>query len=500
MEQLNLFYTPPVANKWQVQNFSAANFVQQSARMSLEKKLIDITEISNNFNRQAVSYQLSKNDCLHRWLKYKEGFSADLVKCLLTEFNIHPNDTILDPFVGSGTTTLVCKMQGINSIGFDILPMSEIAIEAKQSVFAYDLSEIKKIIADIENLRVPENYKKQTPYITITDGAYPEKTEKEIAFFTEWTDKSNYSKIAKNLVTLCILNSLEKTSYTAKDGQFLRWDYRSKKMLNSAEYRKQNGKPPLVIRLDKGNLPTLKQSLLEELNGVYYDISAIQKNSEPTKSKLQFIKASALYELPKLKSNILNGVITSPPYCNRYDYTRTYALELAYLGITDEKIKLLRQELLSCTVENKSKIDRIKENYIALGKEAYFKQIMKIIENNKTLNEINYSLMERNKNGDINNKGVLRMVNGYFTELAFIYAELHRLCKSGAKVAFVNDNVRYGGEIISVDFISTELAEQIGFKPIKIYSLKQQKGNSSQQMAKFGRVPLRKSITIWEKQ
>jgi site-specific DNA-methyltransferase (cytosine-N4-specific) len=91
------------------------------------------------------------------------------------------------------------------------------------------------------------------------------------------------------------------------------------------------------------------------------------------------------------------------------------------------------------------------------------------------------------------------MVEGYFTELTYIFAELFRLCKSGSKVAIVNDNAKYGGEIISVDFLSTELAEQIGFKPIKIYSLKQQKGNSSQQMAKYGRVPLRKSITIWEK-
>jgi site-specific DNA-methyltransferase (cytosine-N4-specific) len=125
--------------------------------------------------------------------------------------------------------------------------------------------------------------------------------------------------------------------------------------------------------------------------------------------------------------------------------------------------------------------------------------LSKIVENNKTLTEINNSLNERSKNGDINNKGVLRMVNGYFLELTFIYAELFRLCKPGAKVAFVNDNVRYGGEVISVDFISTELAEQIGFKPVKVYSLKQQKGNSSQQMAKFGRVPLRKSITVWNK-
>jgi site-specific DNA-methyltransferase (cytosine-N4-specific) len=499
MEQLSLFDIPPVTDKWQVQNFSADNFGEQSARTNLEQRLVDITVVTDRFNRQSVSYQLSKNDALHRWLKYKEGFSADLVKRLLKEFDIKQGDTVLDPFVGSGTTSLVCQMQGINSIGFDILPMSAIAIKAKQSVLEYDLTEIKQLISEIESLSMPENYNTRTPYITITDGAYPENTEKEIAFFTEWNNESKYSEPAKNLVSLCILNSLEKVSYTAKDGQFLRWDYRSKKMLESAEFRNKNGKSPLVIRLHKGILPTLKQSLSEELNSVYLDISSIQKNATFNKTTLNFIKGNALYELPKLDSNLLNGVITSPPYCNRYDYTRTYALELAYLGITDEKIKKLRQELLSCTVENKSKIDCIKEHYIGLNKEKDFSQIMKIVENNKTLTEINHSLNERSKNGDINNKGVLRMVNGYFLELTFIYAELFRLCKSGAKVAFVNDNVRYGGEVISVDYISTELAEEIGFKPVKVYSLKQQKGNSSQQMAKFGRVPLRKSITVWHK-
>lgn len=499
MEQLSLFEMPSVADKWQVQNFSADNFGQQSARENLEKRFIEITVISNNFNRQSVSYQLSKNESLHRWLKYKEGFSPDLVRTLLQEFKIKAGDTILDPFVGSGTTSLVCKMLGINSIGFDILPMSKIAIKAKVSVFDYDLEELNRMIVEIEKIFVPESYEKRTPYINITDGAYPDLTEKEIAFFTEWNASNNYSEIAKNLVTLSILNSLEKVSYTAKDGQFLRWDYRSKKMRESEEYRKKKGKAPLVIRLDKGYLPTLKETLINELNSVYDDIISVRKTANINNADLHFIENNVLRELPKLESNILNGVITSPPYCNRYDYTRTYALELAYLGITDEKIKQLRQQLLSCTVENKSKIDEIKEYYTTLGRESDFNKIVKIIKNNKTLSEVNNSLIKRNNNGDINNKGVLRMVDGYFTELTFIYAELFRLCKSGAKVAFVNDNVRYGGEVISVDFISTELAEQIGFKPIKIYSLKQQKGNSSQQMAKFGRIALRKSITIWEK-
>jgi site-specific DNA-methyltransferase (cytosine-N4-specific) len=293
---------------------------------------------------------------------------------------------------------------------------------------------------------------------------------------------------------------LEKVSYTAKDGQFLRWDYRSKKMIDAAEYRTHNGKTPLVIRLDKGDLPSLKATLLDELRGVFTDIVSIRKNSKrPLDSKLQFIENSALLELPKLDDNIINGVITSPPYCNRYDYTRTYALELSYLNVAEDDVKELRQSLLSCTVENKPKLEYLKEHYTSLGKEKDFERIINIVHANDALNEVNKSLSKRNENGDINNKGVLRMVNSYFTELTFIYAEIFRLCKPGAKVAFVNDNVRYGGEIIPVDFISTELAEQIGFIPVKVYSLKQQKGNSSQQMKKFGRVPLRKSITIWEK-
>ena len=222
------------------------------------------------------------------------------------------------------------------------------------------------------------------------------------------------------------------------------------------------------------------------MEGVYNDIIYIQKFKTPNSSSINYIQGSVLLELPKIDGSTIDGVITSPPYCNRYDYTRTYALELNYLGFSREQICGLRQSLLSCTVENKSKLALLKQHYETLGKASDFERIVNVISTNKT-------------NGDINNKGILRMVEGYFTELAFIYAELHRICKPGAKVAFVNDNVRYGGEVIPVDFLSTELAEQFGFRPLKIYTLKQQKGNSSQQMKKFGRVALRKSITIWEK-
>ena len=496
--QLDLFDKEDNRGHWEVKDFSFGGFANQNARIALEKKYIKIIEVSDEFSRQSVSYQLSKKDSLHRWLKYKEGFSAQLVNILLDRFGIKSGNLILDPFLGSGTTAIVCQMRGINSIGYDILPTSSVAIEAKKKVFQYSLTELASVIKEIKALRIPKGFDGKFDYITITDGAFPEQTEKEVVFFTQWIKASNHSEDVKNLVTLCILNSLEPISYTSKDGQFLGWDYRSKKMQQSAARREAQGKKA-IRKKDKGVLPTLRKCLEDELTAVYNDIKFIQSHAKSTNASIKFVQGSVLYGLPKQRNNTVGGVITSPPYCNRYDYTRTYGLELNYLGLSSADVNALRQSLLSCTVENKSKMSELRDFYESIGRLKDYKKVVSILDSNKVFSEIKQALLRRNENGDINNDGVLRMVEGYFTELVFLFFEIFRVCKKGAKVAFVNDNVRYGGEVIPVDFLCTSFAEQIGFTPIKIYTLKQQKGNSSQQMKKYGRVPLRKSITIWEK-
>lgn len=486
--------------EWKLSNFSAHNYCPDIERINLENKYWAITEVTDKFNRQSVSYQLSKKDCLHRWLKYKEGFSAQLVKMLLNEFGIKKGDLVMDPFMGSGTTALVCCLDGINSIGYDILPMSKLSINAKTSVYDYNIIELQLILDEIKNLQVPDDFDGHTNYVSITKGAYPEAEDKALAFFTEYFDNSNHSEISKNLVKLCILNSLERISYTIKSGQYLSWDHRCPKIIAINQARVAAGKRPFVNDNDKGPLPTLKESLIVEFSQMLEDIQDLQTKETEFSATCNYIEGSVLFEITKLESNILDGVITSPPYCNRYDYTRTYGLELAYLGKNDDEIKKLRQALLSCTVESKPKIEVLREHYDKIGRHNDFESIIEKATSNPVLNEVNSALQARNANGEINNKGVLKMVNGYFTELTFLYAELFRTCKPGAHVAFVNDNVRYAGEVIPVDYLSTSLAESVGFKPVKVYTLRQTKGNSSQQMAKYGRVALRKSITIWKKE
>ncbi len=480
--------------------FSANSFCDETQRQTLEAKFAKKMILTECFNRQSVSYQLSKKEALHRWLKYKEGFSSNLVNSILDEAGVKEGDRVLDPFMGSGTTALVSIMRGLNCVGYDIMPMSKIAIEAKSYALKFDTAELEQLLNELKCIQVPEGYDKRLQQIVITADAYPEDTQKFLCYIQEWNQQSPYSDAAKNLLTLCILNSLETVSFTVKSGQYLGWDSRSPKILRANKERAEKGLRLIPHKVAREIISDARCTVVDEFEKVLCDIKLIQRQAQCSFSgSIAFTLNSVLYELPKMETDFLNAVVTSPPYCNRYDYTRTYALELVYLGLGEQDVRKLRQSLLSCTVESKSKIEELKKYYESLKLSGRFEYIKQTLDSVPALVEIKKALTLRFAHGDLNNKGVLRMVEGYFIELGFIYAELFRTCVSGALVAFVNDNVRYGGEVIPVDFLSCEIAEAFGFKVEKIYVLKQQKGNSSQQMARFGRVPLRKSITVWRK-
>lgn len=495
MRQLLLFpdmksEKPPLRHR-----FSHNGICAEEARLALEEKYARLLQETDRFNRQLVTFQANKTETLHSWMKYREGFSAGLIERLIEELALKPGDTILDPFAGSATTLLTAKMLGINAVGIELLPHCHLAWEAKARAFDYDVDELRHLRSLIEQVSPPGTNDK-FPHLTITQTAFPAAIERELMAYANWFETLPISSDSKILCRLILMSLLEDVSYTRKDGQYLRWDSRSEKVRQNNARRLAQGKKP-IQGINKGDLPDLKQLLWEKLNKIIIDATKLQRE-RPSPSRQKLLEGNTLYTLPTLPANEFSAAITSPPYANRYDYTRTYALELAYLGIGDDIFKL-RQDQLSCTVENKSKEDELRTFYRSLGQEERFEQILDIAQSNQALTEINLALANRSRRGDVNNRGVLRMINQYFTELAFVFAELHRVCRPGAGVVFVNDNVRYAGEVIPVDTLSTDLAEQVGFKPHKIYVLPQRKGNSSQQMGKFGREALRKSITIWKK-
>ncbi|MBI5141298.1 MAG: site-specific DNA-methyltransferase [Nitrospirae bacterium] len=452
----------------------------------LDKQLlhhfIAMLTVEPALTRPLVSFQANKTRPVYRWYKYKEAFSASLVEFLFHKYGVM-SGKVLDPFAGSGTALFAASVAGMDADGIELLPIGRAIIDAKKMLESEFTPEDFERLLFWSTERIWEQSEERLtlPELRITKGAYPEDTKVAIEKYSAACFKENAKvQAVLRFALICILESV---SYTRKDGQYLRWDYRS-------------GRRQGDTLFDKGKILGFGQAVCAKIREIIEDMSPLSGNAglfpvERFNGNIKIHDGSCLDIMPVLPDNSYDAIITSPPYCNRYDYTRTYALELALIGTDEDDITNLRQRMLSCTVENRAK-DLLYMNQswaapvdVANGHKL-LQAILKYLDGQKTL-------------GALNNNGIPRMVRGYFYEMACVIAECSRVLKPGAPLFMVNDNVRYAGASVSVDLILSNIAEAFGFSVESILVLPNGKGNSSQQMGEFGREPLRKCVYVWRK-
>jgi DNA modification methylase len=465
----------------------------QNERQKLFDRFADKLETAYNLNRKVVSFQANKDEPIFRWFKYKEGFSSALVKYFLSEFSPKPGK-VLDPFAGAGTTIFAGQDLGWQSFGIELLPVGTFVMKTRQALDRINNEKLREIAKNIwADLSELSEYTNHINHISITRDAFPEETEEYLNKYLTYCSNLK-DKDIETILKFAAFTVLEEISFTRKDGQYLRWDYRSKRRLTG-------------IPFNKGRIVPFEEALKSKLTQISDDLSpkfssslfGQFENTDIDKQPVEIIEGSCLEELPKIESDFFDFIITSPPYCNRYDYTRTYALELVFLGYDSEQVRNLRQSMLSCTVENKEKIEFLSRFYIFIGQGAAFEKVIKVYNGSKAMTEVNTILDELNKLGKLNNSNIARMVKNYFLELCFVIYEMARIIKKGGYCVMVNDNVRYGGEEIPVDLILSEFAENFGFNIKRIFILPKGKGNSSQQMGNYGRTEIRKCVYLWQK-
>jgi len=444
--------------------------------IDLENKYAHKLTFDPFINRQLVSFQANKGKPGYRWYKFKEAFSTSLVEYFLNKYQVNKG-RILDPFAGSGTALFTASNMGLNADGIELLPIGQEIIKARLNIEnQFNRDDRDRVIEWINNR--PWESKKvefQLSELTITVSAYPEHTKGEIESYLSLLQSELPS--VRKVLRFALLCVLEDISYTRKDGQYLRWDVRAQKNLKSSS------------TFNKGKIHDFSETIVNKLTEIIADYEQIKPNDSA--GLIRLFSGSNLDILPTIVDSSYDAIFTSPPYCNRYDYTRTYALELALLGIDDEQLKSLRQQMLSSTVENRAKeLLDMKSDWVLP---------LRITRDNQVLHEIIEDLNRLKINGLLNNAGIPRMVKGYFEEMSCIIFESYRVLKKDARLFMVNDNVRYSGISIPVDLILSTIAEKIGFNIEEIIVLKNGKGNSSQQMGKHGRDELRKCIYIWRK-
>lgn len=464
-----------------------------SERQKLYERFAHRLVTAFNLNRQLVSFQANKEEPIYRWFKYKEGFSSGLVRYLLTKYSDRPGK-LLDPFAGVGTTLFAGQSLGWESYGIEVLPVGIFVMQTREALPKVEPTHLNECIqtfwSQFNKIGATTTH---FNHISITKDAFADDTEIALNRFLSYCENVHNSEI-QTVLRFAAFSILEEISYTRKDGQYLRWDCRSKRDLG--------GKP-----FNKGRILSFEQALKHKLSQIVADLAPqsdslfdTQGDNGHDKHPINVIEGSCLEKLPTLEDASFDFIVTSPPYCNRYDYTRTYALELVFLGCDSEKVRNLRQELLSCTVENKEKVEQLRHLYSSFGKSQSFDSVLRVYDSSAAMREVNSVLNELNNLEKLNNSNIPRMVRNYFLEMCFVISEMARVTKTSGYCVMVNDNVRYGGEEIPVDLILSEFAEAFGFHTENIFVLPRGKGNSSQQMGSYGRTEIRKCVYLWQRE
>ena len=446
-------------------------------REALHERFGSRISVNADFTRKAVSYQGNRAVPGLRWMKYKEGFSRGLVERFIAE---HKPTAVLDPFAGIGTTPLIAAGKGTEATGIEIMPVG-VLVGSAITHAANGVSKAALQVAGSEllgslssNEPAPEGF--AFPHVAITRAAFPEATETAIAKARQFIAAVD-DQALQTLLNAACMTILEDVSYTRKDGQYLRWDYRSGRTLRA--------------RVHKGPILSFEHALGARLFEMVQDMDTLKQ--EYGGSSPQLIVGSCLDSMREMEDARFDMALTSPPYANRYDYTRTYALELAWLGFDQNGFAELRQQMLSATVENKTKLRWLRQVY---GKNPrLLDDALRMYQGQEAIHEVLTIL--RSHVDELGNRHVIRLLEGYFQEMAIVVAELGRLIRPGGTVIMVNDNVQYHGEEAPVDLILSDFAEQAGFRCEHIWMLPRGKGNSSQQMGRFGRREIRKCVYKW---
>ena len=356
-----------------------------ASRISVEERL----------SRKLVSYQGNKDVPGLRWLKYKEGFSAELVQGLLAGTDAK---TVLDPFSGSGTVPLTATSMGMEGTGIELMPIGNLAaraIVAASNGLQYD--SFNRTSNELLDALSCDEYDADLlfQHVPITEHAFPHQTERDLAKARQFIEGVTDSSL-QTVMTLACVSVLEEVSYTRKDGQFLRWDPQSGRDV----------KP----KLHKPFLPTLAQALRRRLDEIADDIPVLkQKYGGLTP---EFVDGSCLTELRKLPNESFDAVVTSPPYAKSVRLHAHLCLGTGLPWLWCDSVKELRQSLLSATVppENRSKRELLSQEYEGSSRLA---KAFKMTDSQEALQEaLNLLKQDADK---LSNRNVITLVENYFT-------------------------------------------------------------------------------------
>ena len=388
---------------------------------------------------------------VHEWYRFVLSFPPHLVQDYLDRFGLRPGDTVLDPFAGTGTTLVECKKRGIASIGIESNPMAQFASSVK-----LDWSVDPPMLSD---------------YAT----AVAERTRAAIAGdgYSDWNDLPLF---ARGEGTCAPLRSLtpEQSKLLLKDSISPLPLHKTLVLLDAIDTCGRSSALPRYGRL------ALAHALVRDIGNLKFGPEVGRGQAQGGRTGRRFLawphadnrsmtspKPVIVRTVPAcihqgdarqvdrvLLPGSVDAVITSPPYPNEKDYTRTTRLESVILGLISDMsgLRELKKDLIRSNTRGVYKGDT---DDLEVATHEAIQEIADKIEKRR---------VELGKTSGFE-RTYARVTKLYFGGMARHFAALRTILNPGARLAYVvGDQASYLRVMIRTGNLLADIAQSLGYR------------------------------------
>ena len=390
-----------------------------------------------------------KDRAAHQWYRFVLSFPPHLVRNYVGKFDLNASHRILDPFCGTGTTLVECEKLGIPAVGLESNPVACFASRTKLNwkVDPDGLLQHARIVAKAVTRRLKKDglsedaglplFQNRAVVSPVLRSISPEASDLLLS------DSISPVPLHKTLVLLEEID--ERRDDHFRDHERLALATCLVSGISNLHFGPEVGVGPA-----KADAPVVSL-WMNGIQEMAEDLRQLQNMREADAVVHQADARDVAHVLPP---ESVDAVITSPPYPNEKDYTRTTRLESVLLGFIQSKqdLRLLKQRLVRSNTRSVYKADT---DDALVSDHREIQRIATAIEHRR---------IELNKDSGFE-RLYARVTKLYFGGMKRHLAELRKVLRPGAQLAYVvGDQASYLRVMIRTGQILADIASSLGYE------------------------------------
>lgn len=361
---------------------------------------------------ESVDWEFLKDDTrygTHDFHRYSSKFIPQIASNLIEIFS-KPNETVLDVFLGSGTTCVEAELLGRKSIGVDLNPVAYLIAKVKTTPIKDQVLDLE-VRDQLNNIRNKINAlrEKESPnlllfnvtneQVKLNQPTFPNierwfqpQVLKELSIIKDSINEINTNEV--KLFFICAFSAILRTVSNAHSGY-------GNLMINKQK------------RTVKDTFESFERQVLLMIEGM-------KSFNKQVKKITSQIYCSDSRHLSFIDSNSIDLIVTHPPYISAVPYVEYQKLSLNWLK--------------ECFIE---------------------------VFDNKCSDYLNPRTLDKEIIGGQRSK--TNVIDRFMSSMELVFKEMHRVLKKGKYCCIVIGHPTVRGKVVELSNEFVHMAEKIGF-------------------------------------